>query len=158
VAERWARSRTVASLMERAREDIEAELPPPPFPGGPRLRPLATRAEVNDASRRFENCLRDQLHRATDGSAAFYEWSGEPPVVLEIYRDPLFGWRLEEAKLRRNETVTGATRQALIDDLRVMGVSVGRTSWEIHGALARASAADFTFAPLDESIGWRFET
>lgn len=157
VADRWARCRSVASLMAKAQHDVLPDLPPPPFPATGRLRPLATRAAINDAARRFDNCLRDQIHRAIDATSAFYEWTGEPGAVLEIHRDPLFGWRLEEARLRHNAVMPESARGALIDDLRAMGVRVGRTSWEIQSALGRATLPDFVFGTPEDSVRWRFE-
>lgn len=157
VADRWARSRTVASLIAKAGHDVLPELPPPPFAGTARLRPLATRSAINDAARRYDNCLREQIHRAVDGTSAFYEWTGDPAAVLEILRDPLFGWRLEEARLRHNAVMPEAARGALIDDLRALGVRVGRTSWEIQSALGRATLPDFTFGTPEEGVRWRFE-
>lgn len=157
IAERWAASRTLASLLERVGADLTPDLPPPPFPGGPRLRPLASKAAVNDAARRFDNCLRSQAYRAVDGTVAFYEWTGSPPAVIEILLDPIYGWRLEEAKLRNNETMSEADRPALVADLRAMGVHVGRTNWELQNALRAARNAEFRLASVEEAIGWRFD-
>lgn len=135
LAPRWAAAQSVKTLVERIQQDLEPELPAPPFPGGERLRPLLTKDAVIDAAGRFKNCLRGQLRYAASGESAFYEWLEAPGAVLEITRDRLNGWSLEQARLASNKAVPEPTRTAIIAALRQMGVHVGRTLWQLDCAL-----------------------
>ncbi|ATQ42441.1 hypothetical protein [Caulobacter mirabilis] len=157
IARRWAGARTVESLMDRLREDILPELPPPPFPGTERLRPLTTKAAMREAGGRYNNCLRQRLHRAASGASAFYEWRGAPSAVIEIVRDQLFGWRLSEARLRDNEIMSVADRPALVADLRSLGVWIGRSHWGLHHASHDADEPTFRFEPVERAVAEAFE-
>lgn len=156
IAERWARSKSIATLVDRMRLDILPELPAPPFAGGPRLKPLPSKAAVVEAGRRYDNCLRYQVHRAVDGSCAFYEWVGETPAIVEVILDPMYGWRLNEVKLRANAVMPEAARPALLADLRAMGVHVGRNHWDVQSALQGVANAGFALTPVEEVMGWAF--
>jgi hypothetical protein len=137
MAARWGQTPDLLALAEAVRMDLEPEPPPPPFPGTERLRPLADKAAILDAAVRYRNCLKDQIHWASNGDSAFYEWLGEPPVVLEITRDRLHGWRLDQARLAENKPVPHDVRAPLVDALRGMGVYVGRSVWDLSSALRR---------------------
>ena len=132
MADRLGRLQNPAQVFERLREDMVPELPPPPFPGTPRLRPLETKAAMREAAGRFQNCLRDHIASASDGSRAYYEWLGSPGAAVEIMQDPVSGWRLEQVRLRNNEFMAPADRGALIEELRGMGVHVGRSYWQLN--------------------------
>lgn len=154
---RWSGARTAEGLFELVEDDMLPPLPPPPFPGTQRLRPVATKAGIRNAAAVYRNCLRARLPTVAAGDSAIYEWLGSPSVVLEISRDPIFGWILEEAKVARNGTVPAKARPRLIADLRAMGVHVGRSAWGVRSALERASRPGWTYEPPDEDVTWRFE-
>lgn len=135
-AARWAEVENEAALFEAVREDIYPEPPPAPFPATGRLRPLATKAELRDAARRFDNCLASRVNHAVSGWSAFYEWTGPPGAVVEISRDAIFGWRLDEAKGPNNEVLSKDVREALCAELTAMGVYVGRSGWQLERALS----------------------
>lgn len=156
IAQRWARSANVEALMERLREDLQPELPPPPFPGGPRLRPLGSKAAMREAAARYNNCLRSQISSAAGGDSAFYEWSGPPGAIIEIDRDPLFGWRLSETRLKDNAVMAAADRPRLLADLAAMGVHVGRSGWDLQSATWSAVRPDFQLEPVEEMLRGRF--
>lgn len=141
MAARWSRAPDLAALADAVRLDLEPEPPPPPFAGTERLRPLADKAAILDAAARYHNCLRDQIQWASNGDSAFYEWLGEPSIVLEITRDRLHGWRLDQARLADNKPVPLQARGPLIDALRQMGVHVGRSIWDLSNALRRLGHA-----------------
>jgi hypothetical protein len=136
LAPRWGTADSLKALVEAVRLDLEPELGPPPFAGSERLRPLATKAAIIDASARFKNCLRSQVHYACSGDSAFYEWVEPPGAVLEITRDRLHGWILDQARLAENKPVPEPTRSAIVEDLQCMGVRVGRSRWDLDEALA----------------------
>ena len=140
LAQRWTAVESLPRLVERVRDDVEPEPPAPPFPGTTRLRPLSTKAAIEDASVRFKNCLRGQAHWAYSGTSAYYEWVEPPACVLEITRDRLHGWTLDQARLAENKPVPEPTRSALITELRDMGVHVVRSLWRLNDALTRAAA------------------
>lgn len=134
-AKRWASAETLAKLIEWVRFDLEPEVAPPPFPGTERLRPIRSKAALIDAAARYKNCLRNYLGCACSGTSAFYEWSEEPGLVLEIFRDRLHGWALSQARLAGNKPVPEPLREEVVRELRSMGVTVDRTLWHLDDAL-----------------------
>jgi hypothetical protein len=144
---RWAVVETEAGLFEAVREDLYPELPPPPFEGTERLKPLATKASMREAARRFGNCLADRVNHAVGGFAAYYEWTGEPGAIVEISRDAIYGWRLEEAKGPNNDVLDKESRADLVGELTALGVYVGRSGWQLERALCP-----------DTGRGWRLPT
>ena len=153
---RWARAATPAALLEHIRDDLEPSLPARAVPGSARLVPLATRASMRDAASRYQNCLRGQIRHAAGGWSEFFEWKGDPAAIIEVYRDPLFGWRFEEARLMENKTVPEPTRGEIIAELRRIGVHVGRSDWELNGLLAQACKPDFRLPTAEAQVGERF--
>jgi hypothetical protein len=141
MAARWSQAANLRALVDAVRLDMEPEPPPPPFPGTERLRPLADKAAILDAGARYRNCLRSQICWAAQGEYAFYEWLGEPPVVVEIARDRLQGWRLNQARLADNKSVPPEARGPLVEALRALGVHVGRSLYDLDNDLRRLGRA-----------------
>jgi hypothetical protein len=157
LAPRWAHAETVKVLIARLREDVEPQPPAPPFPGSERLRPLATKAAILDARDRFKNCLGHRLHWACAGSSALYEWIPSPGVVLELIKDNLHGWSLDQARLVGNQPVPEPTRSQLIAELTAMGVHVGRGYWRLDDAFDEIETdPPGAVTPLDRAIGHLF--
>lgn len=146
-AARWAQLETEAALFEAVREDLYPEPPAPPFEGAERLKPLATKAALREAARRYENCLATRVNHAVGGFSAYYEWTGGDGAVVELSRDAIFGWRLEEAKGRKNAVLDKDSRAELVADLTALGVYVGRSGWQLERALCP-----------DTGRGWRLPT
>lgn len=158
VAERWGGAANAKAILALALDDMMLDVAPPPHPGTALLRPIATKAAFRRKAREYRNCLAGQLANAVIGSSAYYEWLGPPGAVVEIGRDAMFGWRLDQARMAGNRSVPKALRRRIIDELGLMGVHVGRTSWEIQHALEhRAATPDFVLAPADEGLGYLFE-
>jgi len=134
-AMRWAEAETEAALFEAVREDLYPEPPPSPFEGTAKLRPLATKAAMREAARRYNNCLATRVTHAVGGFSAYYEWTGNPGAIVEIGRDAIFGWRLEEAKGPNNDVLDKDSRAALVAELTALGVYVGRSGWQLERAL-----------------------
>lgn len=156
-ANRWGRASDVKSLFEWVDEDIVAELPPPPFEGTRRLSPLRTKAAMREAGGRFNNCLKHRITTAAGGNSAYYEWLGSPGAIVEIVRDPIYGWRLDETKLKDNAVMAAPDRQALIAALRDMGVQVGRPHWSLTYALEAALNGRDDADTLDQAVARLFE-
>jgi len=154
---RWSGARNAAGLFELAEESLSPGMPEPPFRETGRLRPLRTRAEIRETAARFRNCLRTRIAAVAEGDSAIYLWSGPPEVVMEIRRDAMFGWTLDQARLFRNASVPAAVRPAVIADLRAMGVHVGRTSWSLRHALDAAPAPAWEYTGPEHGIEWLFE-
>ncbi len=148
----WGQAQTPKALFTLVVEDFRRELPPAPHPGTERLRPLETAAAIRDAARRYRNCLSDYLDSAVDQRAAIYEWQPAPGAVVELRPDTFFGWRLDQARLRNNQAVDETTREAIVAELRGMGVHVGRSAWQIRHALERAASPKFELEPVDATI------
>lgn len=150
-ARRWLQTAN-SSPFDLAAEDTDPELPPPPFPGTSRLSPLASKAAVADAAKRYNNCLRSSIASCANGNSAIYEWLGPPSAVLSIYPDRLFGWALDECRLAANEPVPEPHRSQIIEALRGMGVHVGRSTWQVCDALREAREETFRLVPVETQI------
>lgn len=131
-AARWAKAEFAKTVFDWAREDLTPELLTPPHPGTARLKPLASKAALRDAARRYRNCLADHLPHAALGNSAYYEWEGPPAAIVQVSRDHVFGWRLDEVRAARNAAVPEEAREPLLDELALIGVHVGRSGWELH--------------------------
>jgi len=147
-AARWAATSSVSAAFEAARHALTPEPLAPPHPGAGRLKPLATKRALRDAASRFRNCLADCAPRAATGWSAFYEWEGSPGAVVEICRDHVFGWRLDEVRAAGNAAVPEPVREVIRDELALMGVHVGRSGWELHRALSPDVGVTFVLRPL----------
>jgi len=148
----WTRAPNAKALFNLVADDFRRELPKPPHPGTEHLRPLETVAAIRDAARRYRNCLANYVDAAVDRRCAIYEWLPEPGAVIELTPDPYFGWRLDQARLENNKSVDAATRAAIVDELRGMGVHVGRSAWQIRHALERAGSPNFELESEDAAI------
>ena len=156
-ANRWGRASDVKSLFEWVEEDILSELPPPPFEGTRRLLPLRTKAAMREAGGRFNNCLKTRISSASGGTAAFYEWLGPPGAIVEIVRDPVYGWRLDETKLKGNAVMAEPDRLALIETLHAIGVHIGRNSWNLSWAIGAAAEGREEGGTVAEAVARAFE-
>ena len=148
----WGRAPTAKTLFGLIAEDFRRELPAPPHPGTERLRPLLTAAAIRDAARRYRNCLANYVDHAIDHQSAIYEWQPAPGAVVELTPDTYFGWRLDQARLENNKAVDETTREAIVAELRGMGVHVGRSAWQVRRALERAASPSFELESLDAAI------
>jgi hypothetical protein len=155
-AEGWGRAPTAKALFELVRDDLTPEPMAPPHPGTARLRPLASKAAMRDASRRYCNCLKDRGSDAATGWAAFYEWLGPPGVVVGITRDHIFGWRMDEARGAHNTPVPEPVRDEIASDLALMGVHVGRSGWALDRLLREDVGRGYRYWPAAEDVAEAF--
>ena len=146
-ATRWADAESAKAVFAAARDDLAPEIVPPPFAGTGRLRPIASKSGLLDAARRYRNCLADHLPHAATGWSAYYEWLVAPGAIVQISRDHVFGWRLDEVRAPRNAAVSKSTREAITDELALIGVHVGRNGWELHRALAADVGVAYRLRP-----------
>jgi hypothetical protein len=149
---RWAGVQTEAALFEAVREDLYPEPPAPPFAGTATLRPLATKAAMRDAARRYSNCLATRVNHAVGGFSAYYEWLWGPGAIVEISRDAIFGWRLEEAKGPNNDLLDKEARAALMAELAALGVHVGRSGWQLERALCPDVGREWRLPAVAEDL------
>jgi len=152
----WERFETPKALFAAVRDDLCPEPATPPHDGAPRLRPLTTKAAFRDAARRYRNCLVDQAPYAASGWSAYYEWTGDPGAMIEISRDHIFGWRLEQARLAGNEPVPEALREQIVSELALMGVHVGRGGWELERALSQQEDHRYPVRPVEAAVAEAF--
>lgn len=148
-AARWGQAKSIKALFRVAEADIEPPVAAPPFPGSPRLTALASKEALHEAGIRFRNCLGDMVPYASEGSSAYYIWGGPPEVAVEIARDRIFGWRLAQAKLPRNEPVPQQVRNEIVEELREWGVHCGRDAWSLCRELHRAQTMRFSREQVD---------
>ncbi|MBL8772829.1 MAG: hypothetical protein JNK30_15715 [Phenylobacterium sp.] len=151
-AGRWAEAETEEGLFAAVKVDLYPELPPLPFAGTERLKPLATKAAMREAARRFGNCLADRVEHAAAGWSAYYEWTEDEGAIAEVTRDAIHGWRLSEAKGPKNEPLDKDARAALVGELTAMGVYVGRNSWKLERALTPGVGRDWPLPSIDEDL------
>ena len=90
-------------------------------------------------ARRYRNCLANYLEDAAKGEAVFGEWLEPPGAILQVSRDSVFGWRLEQARGPGNEIMGEAARQALTGELSELGIRVGRSGRDLRIAARRAA-------------------
>ena len=141
---RWARAISAARLFAMAAEDVTPRrFDLAPFPVHADMRRLGGAGALEDAGRRFRNCLATYVDRAALGTVALYEWAGPPPVALAFARDGVFGWRLEEARGIGNVTLDEADRAATIAAVTAAGVHVGRSGADIRAALRKLADLDY---------------
>ncbi|WP_068874731.1 hypothetical protein [Phenylobacterium sp. CCH9-H3] len=151
-AARWAGAESEAALFDAVREDLYPEPPAPPFAGTATLKPLATKAALRAAARRYANCLATRVTHAVGGFSAYYEWTRGTGAIVEISRDAIFGWRLEEAKGPNNEVLDPEARRALAAELAALGVHVGRSGWQLERALSRDVGRDWRLPSVAEDL------
>lgn len=151
-ARRWRTAGSAKTLFEAALDELHPELPPAPFPGNARLRLLGVKRELREAAIRYRNCVRTLIGQAAAGEAAFYEWTGKPGLIVQIDRDPIFGWRLEDALAAGNEAGPAAAQAAIAEELRSWGVHVGRTAYGVESLLREAQDSDFELKPEAEVV------
>jgi hypothetical protein len=156
LAREWGKAPTVEALFKRVEEDILAEPVPSPFPATSKVRWFGTKAEVREAARRYRNCLASYLNAAATGEAVFGEWLGRPGAIIQVSRDTVFGWRLEQAREPDNEPVAETTRNAIVAELRRFGIRVGRSGRDLRYAAQRAASGEsgtYTWREEDEVFG-----
>lgn len=157
IAFRWSGARDAEGLFDMVSDDVLPPLPAPPFPETARLRPLVTKPAIREAAARYRNCLRSRIVAVADGDVAIYEWVGGSPVVIEIGRDAIYGWRLVEAKGPRNAAVPEARRGPIVEELRRIGVHVGRGAWDLRNELERARAPGYVYEGPEADVQWLFD-
>jgi hypothetical protein len=135
----WGRARSAEALFKRVEEDLLAEPVPAPFPATLKVRWLGTKAEIRDAARRYQNCLVDYLDHTASGQVVFGEWLEKPGAIVQLSRDPVFGWRLAEARGPGNEVLAEKVRDAVRTELGKIGVRVGRSGRDLKYAAQRGA-------------------
>lgn len=153
---RWSQTESPKALFEAIEDDLLPPVPAPPFAGTARLKPLTSRPDIRRAAARYENCARDLIPSVTHGRSALYEWTDRPTVMVELAKDDIFGWRLNQARRVRNETVPQSTREAITADLKAMGVHVGFTGHQLQWALESAQTGAAWFPDDVHDVQWMF--
>jgi hypothetical protein len=126
LVERLSRARSRERFYAMLRDALRPMVLPAPLEETATLRPLRTVAEVEDAGRRFRNCLADCVHDAVVGRSAFVEWRGEDePAVMEIHHEGLAGWRLLTLLGVANRAVSARTTSLVRKALEAQGVRTG---------------------------------
>lgn len=104
-------------LLDADGPGVGAPIPPPPWPGTARLRPLATPAAMMDAAKRYNNCLLSRIESVRDGRQFYYELDGEPGMIVQLERDPPFGWKVDNVRLARNQQPSAEAMRGLAAEL-----------------------------------------
>lgn len=159
VVDRWRRADSEARLFEMASKSVQ----PDEFvlhlhPEHPDLLRLDTRRALEQAGVQFRNCLATYVMEAASGQSVIYSWAGPPPTAVQISRDPVFGWRLEQARGQGNLILDEEARARLRAVMREIGVWPGRTGVDLVSALASRSsgmpARLAGAAALDDAFDW----
>jgi hypothetical protein len=125
LVERLSRAKDRARFFEMLVDELRPRTLAEPVRETAELRPLRTVAEVRDAGRRFRNCLASCAHRAVFGAAAFVEWRGGEPAVMELEHEGAAGWRLVTVLGVDNRSVTPHTLRLVHEALAAQGVRLG---------------------------------
>jgi hypothetical protein len=157
-AARWGKAGNAKALLAAVHDDVMMEVAAPPHAGTALLRPIATKAALRKKALEYRNCLGNLVSGAVTGDSAYYEWIEPPCVVVEITRDAIYGWRLNQARLAGNRPVPKASRQRIIDELGLMGVHIGHAAWALEHALVHAALQPgFTRRRAPEDLDYLFE-
>jgi len=141
---RWARASEPKRLFAMAAQELSPQrFDPAPFPVHPDMRRLGGTGALEDAGRRFRNCLATYVDRAALGTVALYEWAGPPPTAFAFARDGFFGWRLEEARGVGNAVLEAPDRVRAIAAVEAVGVRVGRSGADLRAALRKLAGFDY---------------
>lgn len=104
-------------LLDEDGPGWDAPFPPPPWEGTPRLRPLRDAAAMNAAGERFRNCLHRRSDSVREGHRFYYEWLGDPGMIVELEPDRPYGWAFEDALLAMNKRPPAEALAALHAEL-----------------------------------------
>ncbi len=148
----WASGSSVRDVLTRAKASLDREPATPPFPGSASLTALTTKAAILETAGRYRNCLAGYLDSAADGSSAFYEWTGTPSAVVQISLDPVYGWRLCQARIANNAGVPDEAKTEITAELRSWGVHVGRSVWDLQHALDEIHAPEFELETVEACV------
>jgi hypothetical protein len=96
-------------------------LAPPPIQNDPDLIHL-TGSGLIEGARRFRNCLRQKLLHSAAGRNAYYEWTGDPGAVVELFRLSDGRWVATEMLGAQNTAVNIETARAIRAKLEQHGV------------------------------------
>jgi len=102
------------SIVADASQPVCVTFPPPPWPGGTRLRPVRSSADLRATGAALGNCLaRPSVASAAaaevvQGVRFYYEWTGPEPALLQIDKRSC-RWRLTECKGAQNARVSDGT-------------------------------------------------
>lgn len=150
---RWAAAPSPKALFDLVKADLSIDEAAPFHPGTPRLRPLTTRKAIEDAARRYHNCL---AGRDLGEDLHYYEWAGPPGVILCVRSDTLWGWVLQEGKMANNDEVPAQLQATIAEELTIMGVHVGRNLYSLQCRLERACEENFWFGDGAEALDHAF--
>jgi hypothetical protein len=111
------RSGDVSSIIK----DIYVRLPFPSqlVPDCERVRFLKCGLDLEQAGKRFDNCLGILVPQAIRGERQFYEWNGNAIVSLHKHRG---SWKVEEIKLSSNREPAARFQKMIIDHFANHGV------------------------------------
>ena len=155
---RWSRAADGKRLFEMAAADMApVRFDLAPFPVHDDMRRLGGVTALDDAGRRFRNCLATYRDSAADGSVALYEWAGPPPAAFALRRDGFFGWRREEARGVANAPLDGDARARLTTALEGLGVRVGMAGRTVAERLKRAAGVDHSWIDDHETATSAFD-
>jgi hypothetical protein len=142
--ERWSRAGSRGRLFKMAAEDLRPVgfEPPPPPPRHALLAPLQSTHALKLAGLRFRNCLETYAMEAGEGRSALYVMAGPPPLVVELRRDVISGWRPAQIRGHKNEPAPQETRGALRALFAELGLWIGRPGREIWDCLAQSALGD----------------
>ena len=80
---------------------IRLPFPEQKVPNCDKVRFLANGCELEDAGKRYDNCLATLVPQAVRGETQFYEWKGRAHAVVAI-KKRRGHWEIDEIKLRKN--------------------------------------------------------
>lgn len=117
-----SKSPSVDALIEtiRNRRHDFMVVPPPPWIGTRNLVPLDTVEKINDAGRRFDNCLPLIIDKVISGEVYLYEFIDENEPAIVSLSPPMRGrwlWTLEQTAGLANADLSQGARDRIYAEL-----------------------------------------
>ena len=104
-------------LIEDMRVGGDLPFPEPPWSGSELLRPIRTPSELVKVAFRYSNCLSSRVACARTGRGFYYEYVGDPAMVMEIARDDPYGYTVAAVRLAENALPADANIRLLEREL-----------------------------------------
>ncbi len=118
----------------------KAPFPPPPWEGNDWIKPVKSREQLKAVGGRFKNCVGNYCIKVLLGYSYFYVCE-QTPAVIEIRKDAVFGWEVSEIEKVRNQNISRAERNEIIQSFS----DAGFKSTPFHVAQTGENYADMLF-------------
>ncbi len=115
-------------IVEWLKKKIEMlPFPAVPWQGNEWIKPVCSRSEMQNVADRFSNCVMKYVPEVILGSSYIYVCE-RPPAVIEVKRDVVFGWTVDEMEGACSQKIPDAQKR----EIRQVFVDAGFLPIEIN--------------------------